>query len=132
MACPDNRHKLDLLRHTVKEPDLSPSSTHKKKKKKKKNTFKTTHYTIKKIYQSVRGRGTKMPQCPYLYSHSSKLHNLGPEIGFPNLSLLIQSRPFKLCITAHCPPRPSSNETDGNLLICPLRVKGSSGVLSIS
>ena len=76
------------------------------KNKKAVITFKTAHYTIKQMYQSARGRGTEMPQCPYLYSHSSKLHNLGPEIGFPNLSLLIQSRPFKLCITAHCPPAP--------------------------
>lgn len=73
-----------------------------------------------------------MPVHPYLYSHSSKLHNWGPEIGFPNLSLLIQSRQFILCVTAHCPLRPHSNETDGNLLICPLRVKGSSGILSVS
>lgn len=73
-----------------------------------------------------------MPVHPYLYSHSSKLHNWGPGIGFPNLSLLIQSRQFKLCVTAHCPLCPQSNETEGNLLICALRVKGSSGILSVS
>lgn len=73
-----------------------------------------------------------MPLHPYLYSHSSKLHNWGPEIGFPNLSLLIQSRQFKLCVTAHCPLRLHSNETDGNSLICPLRAEGSSDILSIS
>lgn len=73
-----------------------------------------------------------MPLHPYLCSNSYKLHNWGAEIGFPNLSLLIQSRQFKVCATGHCPLHPHSNETDGNLLICPLRVKGSSGILSIS
>lgn len=28
-----------------------------------------------------------MPGRPYLHSRSSKLHNEGPEIGFPNLSV---------------------------------------------
>lgn len=56
--------------------------------------------------------------------HSSKLRNWGPEIGFLNLSLLIQSRQFKLRGTAHCLLGPHTNETSGNLLICLLRLKG--------
>lgn len=59
-----------------------------------------------------------MPGHPYLCSHSFKLHNWEAEIGFPNLSLLIQSGQFQLRGAGYCPHSPHLNETDGNFLIC--------------
>lgn len=79
-----------------------------------------------------RVREAKIPGHPYLCSHSFKLHNWEAEIGFPNLSLLIHSGQFQLCGAGYCPLSPHLNETDGNLLICPSRVKASSGMLSVS
>lgn len=73
-----------------------------------------------------------MPGHPYLCSHSFKLHNWEAEIGFPNLSLLIQSGQFQLGGAGYCPLSLHLNETDGNFLICLLRVRTSSGILSIS
>lgn len=73
-----------------------------------------------------------MPGYPYLCSHSFKLYNWEAEIGFPNLSLLIQSGQFQLSGTGYCPLSPHLNETYSNFLICLLRVRTSSGVLSIS
>ena len=59
-------------------------------------TFKLLTPQLRR-FPNLSRRGPKLSVHPYLYSHSSKLHNWGPEIGFPNLSLLIQSGQFRLC-----------------------------------